>query len=76
MFIDNLAQVANLDLGFALDTMMRQGITGVMDMPMMLDAMDLYINAKDGEMVDYYSAGVVGGKLIKKMFDLNINNWS
>lgn len=40
----------------------------------MLQAMSIYIDAKDENMIDYYSAGVIGGKLVKKMFDLNINN--
>lgn len=69
-----MAQVANLDLGFALDTATRQGLTSFMDLPTMLSAMDVYINASNGDEVDYYSAGVIGGKLLKKMFDLNINN--
>jgi hypothetical protein len=38
----------------------------------MLTELQSYIDA-DGP-VDYYQAGIVGGKLMKKFFDLNIDN--
>ena len=70
--MDQLANALNLDLPFLLETGTRQGLSAVMEVPKMLEELQSYIDA-DGP-VNYYQAGMVGGKLMKKFFDLNIDN--
>ena len=70
--LDQLANALNLDIPFLLETGTRQGLSAFIDVPPMLTELQSYIDA-DGP-VDYYQAGIVGGKLMKKFFDLNIDN--
>lgn len=66
--------VLNLDLGFTLDVITRGTLTASFDLPTIWADMQKLIDPSDPLKVNYYQAGILGGTLIKKFFDLNINN--
>lgn len=65
----------NLDAAFIGEFVTRSGLSAFLDIPTMWSTMNNYISGNgDPASVDYYQAGIEFGKIVKSIFDLNINN--
>lgn len=69
-----IVNTLNLDLGFTLDVITRGTLTASFDLPAIANDITALINPKNPLDMNYYQAGILGGTLVKKFFDLNINN--
>lgn len=61
----------NLDFAAMTELAARQGMSIFTDIPALWDEVQHYM---DGSGINYYQAGVSAGKIVKMLFDLNINN--
>jgi hypothetical protein len=70
-FFDIVANIANGDVGFITEMITRQGLTAVLDLQGLMDQFTAFTGTAEP---DYYQGGIIGGTLVKKMFDITINN--
>ena len=72
IFLDYASSIMNLELPIIAELLVRYPLTALLDLPTLWDQLVSYLDST-GEK-NYYEAGVVVGKIIKIIFDLNINN--
>lgn len=65
----------NLDVAYIGEFVTRSGVSAFLDLPSYWAEMQDYLSSTDGTTADYYQAGIDAGKIVKSIFDLNINNW-
>ncbi len=75
--MDMAGQFANLDPAYITETLTRQIMISTGSGAKLLEDVMFYANLNEDNIADvnYWQAGLSGGRLMKALFDFNINNW-
>ena len=75
--MDMAGQFANLDPAYISETLTRQVMVSLGSGSSLIDDVMFYanFNADNLDNVNYWQAGLSGGRLVKALLDFNINNW-
>jgi hypothetical protein len=74
--MDMAGQFANLDPSFITETLTRQIMVSLGSGSNLLEDVMFYANLNEDNLddVNYWQAGLSAGRLVKALFDFNINN--
>ena len=75
--MDMAGQFANLDPSYISETLTRQIMVSIGSGSTLLEDVMFYANLNEDNVADvnYWQAGLSGGRLMKALLDFNINNW-
>lgn len=76
IFFDIAANYMNLDPSFISESVTRIGVGAFMEIPDYYACVNYYTKTTDMDILDYYQGGICAGKIVKLLFDININNWA